>query len=67
MVGILSGLTDRLSIGHVIRLPLDKGLDVSRRDQLHRVAELGNLAPLPVVGARERWTKAFEESRRHWS
>src|SRR3954451_13180885 len=46
----LGGLADRLGIRHVVLLPLDEGLHVRRRDQLHRVAELGDLAP-PVVGA----------------
>src|SRR4051794_20580730 len=49
--GALSGLADRLSIGHVVLLPFDERLHVSRRDQLHRVAELGDLAP-PIVSAR---------------
>ena len=43
-------LADRLGIGHVVLLPLDKGLDVRRRDQLHHVAELGDLAP-PLMSA----------------
>src|SRR3954464_1019073 len=38
----------RLRIGHVILLALDERLHVRRRDQLHRVAELGNLPP-PIV------------------
>src|SRR4051794_16005362 len=49
--GPLGGLADRLSIGHVVLLSLDERLHVRRRDQLHRVAELGDLAP-PVMGAR---------------
>src|SRR3954470_7289734 len=48
--GALSGLTDGLGIGHVVLLSLDERLHVRRRDQLHRVAELGNLTP-PVVSA----------------
>src|SRR3954451_22807371 len=48
--GTLSGLADRFGIGHVVLLSLDERLDVSRRDQLHRVAKLGDLAA-PVVGA----------------
>src|SRR5215213_7504506 len=48
--GPLSGLADRLRIGHVVLLPLDKRLHVSRRDQLHRVAELGDLAA-PIMRA----------------
>src|SRR3954451_7231726 len=51
--GPLSGLADRLGIGHVVLLPLDEGLHVRRRDETDRVAELGNLTP-PVVGARTR-------------
>src|SRR4051812_5240714 len=47
----LGDLADRLRIGHVILLALDERLHVRRRDQLHRVAELGDLTP-PVVGAR---------------
>src|SRR5512133_2307694 len=46
----LGGLADRLRIGHVVLLALDERLHVRRRDQLHRVAELGDLTP-PVVGA----------------
>src|SRR3954452_6609985 len=49
--GALSSLADRLSIGHVVLLPFDERLHVRRRDQLHRVAELGDLAA-PVVSAR---------------
>src|SRR3954469_20982420 len=51
--GPLSGLADRFGIGHVVLLSLDERLDVRRRDQLHHVAELGDLAA-PVVGARTR-------------
>src|SRR3954467_14541411 len=51
--GPLSGLADRFGIGHVVLLPLDERLHVRRRDQLHRVAKLGDLTP-PVVGARTR-------------
>src|SRR5215218_2148729 len=39
---------DRLSIRHIILLPLDKGLHVSGWDQPHRVAQLAKLAR-PVV------------------
>ena len=39
----LGGLADRLGIRHVVLLSLDERLHVSRRDQLHRVAELGDL------------------------
>src|SRR5215217_3212935 len=49
--GALSGLADRLRIGHVILLPLDERLHVRRRDEADRVAELSDLTP-PVVGAR---------------
>src|SRR3954452_20432996 len=48
--GTLGGLADRLRIGHVVLLSLDERLHVRRRDQLHRVAKLGDLAA-PVVGA----------------
>ncbi len=44
------GLADRLSIGHVVLVPLDKGLDVSGRDEADRVAELGDLAA-PIMRA----------------
>src|SRR4051794_38593602 len=47
----LGGLADRFGIGHVVLLALDKGLHVSGRDQLHRVAELGNLAAPKVSAA----------------
>src|SRR4051794_21415285 len=48
--GPLGGLADRLSIGHVVLLALDERLHVRRRDQLHRVAELGDLAA-PIMRA----------------
>src|SRR3954464_3515996 len=44
----------RLRIGHVVLLALDERLHVRRRDQLHRVAELGNLAS-PKVSAATRF------------
>jgi hypothetical protein len=44
----LRRFADRLGIRHVILLPLDEGLDVSRRDQPHCVAQLAKL-PRPVV------------------
>src|SRR4051794_39810148 len=53
MVGPLGGLADRLGIRHVVLLAFDERLDVSRRDQLHRVAELGDLAP-PIMSAPTR-------------
>src|SRR3954470_22928335 len=51
--GPLSGLADRFGIGHVVLVPLDERLDVSRRDETDRMTELGDLTP-PVVGARTR-------------
>src|SRR3954464_2161701 len=48
--GPLSGLADRFGIGHVVLLALDERLDVRRRDETDRMAELGDLAA-PVVGA----------------
>src|SRR5215211_4102377 len=39
---------DRLSIRHIILLPLDEGLHISGWDQPHRVAQLAKL-PRPVV------------------
>src|SRR4051794_12739194 len=51
--GPLSGLADRFGIGHVVLLALDERLDVRRRDETDRMAELGDLTP-PVVGARTR-------------
>src|SRR3954447_8329523 len=51
--GPLSGLADRFGIGHVVLLPLDERLHVRRRDQLHRVAKLGDLAP-PIMRAATR-------------
>src|SRR5215210_3810820 len=51
--GALSGLADRLGIGHVVLLSLDERLHVRRRDQLHRVAELGDLAA-PIMSAATR-------------
>src|SRR4051812_25103752 len=48
--GPLGGLADRLRIGHVVLLSLDERLHVRRRDQLHRVAELGDLAA-PIMRA----------------
>src|SRR4051794_2565695 len=44
----LRRFADRLSIRHVILLPLDKGLHISGWDQPHRVAQLAKL-PRPVV------------------
>jgi hypothetical protein len=44
----LSRLTDCLGISRVILLPLHERLDVGRRDQPHRVAQLVDLTP-PVV------------------
>src|SRR6478672_7470348 len=44
----LRRFADRLSIRHIILLPLDEGLHVSRWDQPHRVAQLTKL-PRPVV------------------
>src|SRR4051794_30220622 len=44
----LRRFADRLSIRHVILLPLDEGLHVSGGDQPHRVAQLAKL-PRPVV------------------
>jgi hypothetical protein len=46
----LGGLADRLGISSAVLLSLDKGLDVSGRDEADRVAELGDLAT-PVVSA----------------
>lgn len=46
----LRGLTDRFGIGRIVLLPLDEGLHVGRRDQLHCVAELADL-PAPVMRA----------------
>src|SRR3954452_7940692 len=48
--GTLSGLADRFGIRHVVLLSLDERLHVRRRDQLHRVAELGDLAA-PIMRA----------------
>src|SRR3954466_4312167 len=48
--GTLSGLADRFGIRHVVLLSLDERLDVRRRDQLHRVAKLGDLAA-PIMRA----------------
>src|SRR3954471_10776397 len=44
----LRRFADRLSIRHVILLPLDEGLHVSGWDQPHRVAQLAKL-PRPVM------------------
>src|SRR4051794_5774151 len=44
----LRRFADRLSIRHVILLPLDEGLHISGWDQPHRVAQLAKL-PRPVV------------------
>src|SRR4051812_26128645 len=44
----LRRFADRLSIRHIILLPLDEGLYVSGGDQPHRVAQLAKL-PRPVV------------------
>src|SRR3954454_14734439 len=44
----LRRFADRLSIRHIILLPLDEGLYVSGWDQPHRVAQLAKL-PRPVV------------------
>ena len=44
----LRRFADRLSIRHIILLPLDKGLHVSGWDQPHRVAQLAKLSR-PVV------------------
>src|SRR4051794_24421484 len=50
MVGRWAASQDRLRIGHVVLLSLDERLHVRRRDQLHRVAELGDLAA-PIMRA----------------
>ena len=44
-------LADRLSVGCVVLIPLDVRLHVSRRHQLHLMAERGQLAR-PMVGRR---------------
>ena len=48
----LGRLADRLGIRHVVLLPLHERLDVGRRDQPHRVAQLAELTrPVMRPGA----------------
>jgi hypothetical protein len=49
--GSLRRFADRLCISHVVLLPLDERLHVSRRDKARVVPKLSNLAS-PVMGAR---------------